>query len=53
MTARGMPHYDTTLKQLLRSNATATLHALLGMAVETWLDVELPRVQNPRVDPPW
>ncbi len=45
-----MPDYDTTLKQLFRSNAPVALQSLIGRQVEKWLDVELPRVQNPRVD---
>ena len=45
-----MPDYDTTLKQLFRSNAAAAVRALTGTAIVRWLDVELPRVQNPRID---
>ena len=45
-----MATYDTTLKQLFRSNAAATLRALTGTEIVRWLDVELPRVQNPRID---
>ncbi len=43
-------HYDTTLKQLFRSGAGSTLGELTGKSVARWLDVELPRVQNPRVN---
>jgi len=43
-------HYDTTLKQLFRSGANSTLRELTGKSFARWLDVELPRVQNPRVD---
>ena len=45
-----MSHYDTTLKHLFRSNAAAAIRALTGSAIVRWLDVELPRVQNPRID---
>ncbi len=45
-----MAHYDTTLKQLIRSGGSVALRELTGKTVVRWLDVELPRVQNPRVD---
>jgi len=41
--------YDVSLKLLLQS-ASATMRALTGVTVTKWLDVELPRVQNQRVD---
>ncbi|HEY6331285.1 MAG TPA: DUF4351 domain-containing protein [Blastocatellia bacterium] len=43
-----MNEYDTTLKLLFQS--TKALRQLTGIEVETWSNVELPRVQNPRVD---
>jgi hypothetical protein len=45
-----MQEYDVALKLLLRSSAGIAMRELTGVAVETWLDVELPRVQNRRVD---
>jgi hypothetical protein len=45
-----MQDYDVTLKLLLQSPATVTMHELTGTAVTKWLDVELPKVQNPRLD---
>jgi hypothetical protein len=45
-----MHEYDSTLKLLLQASATETLRALTGTAVKRWLNVELPKVQNPRVD---
>jgi len=45
-----MHEYDVTLKMLLRGSAEKPLHALTGVAVDKWLDVELPKIQNPRVD---
>src|SRR5580704_2860130 len=45
-----MQEYDVTLKVLLRGSARFTLRELTGMAVEEWLDVELSKVQSPRVD---
>jgi hypothetical protein len=42
--------YDTTLKLLFQGSATGALLQLTGVAVERWLNVELPRVQTPRVD---
>ena len=45
-----MHEYDVTLKMLLRGSARMAFKALTGGAVEKWLDVELPRVQNPRMD---
>jgi hypothetical protein len=42
--------YDVTLKLLLRGSAKLTIRELTGAAVEEWLDVELPKVQNTRVD---
>jgi hypothetical protein len=45
-----MHEYDVTLKMLLRGSARTAFQALTGGAVEKWLDVELPKVQNPRMD---
>jgi hypothetical protein len=45
-----MQHYDATLKLLLRGSASRMVRELAGSAVEKWLDIELPKVQNPRLD---
>jgi hypothetical protein len=45
-----MQEYDVALKLLLRGSAKLMMRELTGTAVENWLDVELPKVQNPRVD---
>jgi hypothetical protein len=45
-----MQDYDVTLKLLLQGSANATMRALTGTAVAKWLDVELPKVQNLRLD---
>jgi len=45
-----MQEYDVTLKLLLQGSAKLTVRELTGTAVEKWLDVELPKVQNPRAD---
>ena len=45
-----MQEYDVTLKLLLRGSAKLTMRELTGAAVDEWLDVELPKVQNTRVD---
>jgi hypothetical protein len=45
-----MQKYDVTLKLLLQGPARRTVLALTGCAVEKWLNVELPKVQNPRAD---
>ena len=45
-----MQEYDVTLKLLLQGSASLTLRALTGTAVAKWLDVELPKVQNLRLD---
>jgi hypothetical protein len=42
--------YDATLKLLFQGSATGALRELVGVAVERWLNVELPRVRSPRVD---
>ena len=45
-----MQEYDIALKLLLRGPAKLAMRELTGTAVEKWLDVELPKVQNTRVD---
>lgn len=45
-----MHEYDVTLKSLLRGSAQIAMRELTGVAITKWLDVELPRFQNPRVD---
>ena len=41
--------FDVSLKLLLVS-APAAMRALTGATIKNWLDVELPKVQNPRAD---
>jgi len=45
-----MQEYDVTLKVLLQGNAVGAMRQLTGTVVARWLDVELPKVQNLRVD---
>lgn len=46
-----MQKYDVSLKLLLRGSGVAALQTLTGgVAVERWLDVEMPEVRNTRVD---
>jgi len=45
-----MQDYDVALKLLLQGPARLTMLELAGGAVEKWLNVELPKVQNPRAD---
>jgi hypothetical protein len=46
-----MQKYDVSLKLLLRTSGAGVLQALTGgVAVEKWLDVEMPEVRNTRVD---
>src|SRR5437870_5215066 len=45
-----MQDYDVALKLLLRTSAKLTMRVLTGTTVETWLDAELPKVQNTRLD---
>jgi Domain of unknown function (DUF4351) len=42
--------YDVALKLLLKGPAARTLRELAGTAVAKWLDVELPKVRNLRLD---
>lgn len=45
-----MQEYDVTLKLLLKGPATLTVRELTGSTITRWLDVELPKVQNLRLD---
>ena len=45
-----MQDYDVALKLLLQGSARLTMRELTGTVVEKWLDMELPKVQNLRVD---
>ncbi len=45
-----MQEYDVALKLLLQGQATYTIGALTGGVIAKWLDVELPKVQNLRLD---
>jgi predicted transposase YdaD len=45
-----MQNYDVALKLLLQGSARFTMLAVTGGAIEKWLNIELPKVQNPRVD---
>jgi len=45
-----MQEYDVALKLLLQRSAKLTLRELTGVTIEKWLDVELPKVQNLRMD---
>src|SRR5450755_3672605 len=45
-----MQEYDIALKLLLQGSAKLTLRELTGTAISKWLDVELPKVQNLRLD---
>src|SRR5215467_11163816 len=47
-----MHECDTVLKLLLRGPARRTMQELAGIKVERWLDVELPKIQNLRLDLP-
>jgi hypothetical protein len=42
--------YDVALKLLLRAPGSVAMRELTGVAVENWLDVQLPKVQNLSVD---
>ncbi len=43
-------HYDVTLKLLLQEPAGRAIQLATGLSVSTWLNVELPKIANPRVD---
>lgn len=45
-----MHEYDVTLKMLLRGSPGKAIQALTGISVHRWLDIELPKIQNLRVD---
>ena len=45
-----MQEYDVALKLLLQGSARLTIHELAGGPVVKWLDMELPKVQNLRMD---
>lgn len=45
-----MQDYDVTLKLLLQRSGSLILRELTGTAIARWLDVELPKVQNLRLD---
>src|SRR6202167_5574345 len=45
-----MQRYDVTLKLLLQGPARLTMLELADGTVVKWLNVELPKVQNPRAD---
>jgi hypothetical protein len=45
-----MQEYDVALKLLLQGQARLTVRELAGGPVEKWLDIELPKVQNLRMD---
>jgi hypothetical protein len=45
-----MQEYDLTLKLLFKGSAKHFVGELTGTAVAKWLDVELPKVQNLRLD---
>jgi predicted transposase YdaD len=45
-----MQEYDVALKLLLQGPAKLMIRELAGDAVEKWLDIELPKVQNLRMD---
>ena len=45
-----MHQYDTVLKVLLQGSANSILEQLTGVRVARWLNVELPQVQQTRVD---
>ncbi len=45
-----MQKYDVTLKQLLHGQASRLLRELTGSTVGKWLSVELPKVQDLRLD---
>ena len=45
-----MQEYDVALKLLLRLPGLIALRELTGTAVDTWIDAELPKIQNIRAD---
>src|SRR6266446_6563009 len=45
-----MQEYDVALKLLLQQSAELTIRELTGTTIAKWLNVELPKVQNLRLD---
>src|SRR5205807_9669039 len=45
-----MHEYDTVLKVLLQNSANSILERITGVRVARWFNVELPEVQQTRVD---
>jgi len=45
-----MQEYDVALKTLLQNQASRTINDLTGTSIAKWLDVELPKVRNLRLD---
>src|SRR6185437_2284940 len=45
-----MHEYDVTLKSVLQRSSGTVLRRLTGLSVKRWHNVELPAVQNRRVD---
>src|SRR5947208_3261046 len=45
-----MQVYDINLKLLLRTSSSAAIRKLTGVEIVKWLDAELPKVQNLRLD---
>ncbi len=43
-------HYDVSLKLLFQRSQGVVARTLFGGPVAEWLNVELPKVQNPRAD---
>jgi hypothetical protein len=42
--------YDVTLKMLLQDSDGQAVHLATGLSVAAWLNIELPKIANPRVD---
>jgi predicted transposase YdaD len=47
---KDMHEYDVVLKALLQGEANSVLKQISGTRVARWLPVELPKVENPRMD---
>jgi predicted transposase YdaD len=45
-----MPQFDTVLKELILQSPSRLLEQLAGSPIREWLNVELPRTRNARVD---
>jgi hypothetical protein len=43
-------NYDVTLKTLLRDSAGRAVYTATEVSIETWINIELPKVANPRLD---